>query len=312
MTRPNQERSGGMEGQARLWAVAGTSVVREHEPMSLHTTFQVGGPADFFIEPESPAVLAEMLDVCREEEIPFVILGRGSNVLVGDGGYRGVIFHIGDAMSRIRREGCEIIAEAGVTLSALARFARLNSLSGLEFAGGIPGSLGGALFMNAGAYGGEMRDVVREALILTESGEARWIPAEELALGYRTSRIQTEGLIALAARMELVPGDPEEIQERMADFARRRRSKQPLEYPSAGSTFERPPGYFAGKLIEDAGLAGYAVGGACVSEKHCGFVINRDRATAADILAVCRDVAAEVERQTGVALEMEVRCLGEF
>ncbi|MCD8330572.1 MAG: UDP-N-acetylmuramate dehydrogenase [Lachnospiraceae bacterium] len=312
MMRANRECSGGTESLARLRAAAGDSVVREHEPMSLHTTFQVGGPADLFIEPESPAVLAEMLDICREEGIPYVVLGRGSNVLFGDGGYRGVIFHIGDALSRIRRDGCGIIAEAGITLSALARFARQEGLSGLEFAGGIPGSLGGALFMNAGAYGGEMRDVVREALILTETGEPCWIPAEELALGYRTSRIQTEGLIALAARMELVPGDPEEIQERMADFAKRRRSKQPLEYPSAGSTFKRPPGYFAGKLIEDAGLAGYAVGGACVSEKHCGFVINRDHATAAEILAVCRDVAAEVERQTGVVLELEVRCLGEF
>ncbi|MCD8078597.1 MAG: UDP-N-acetylmuramate dehydrogenase [Lachnospiraceae bacterium] len=312
MTRAIRECSGGTEGLARLRTAAGDSAVREQEPMSLHTTFQVGGPADFFIEPESPAALAEMLDICREEGIPFVVLGRGSNVLVGDGGYRGVIFHIGDALSRIRREGCEIVAEAGITLSALARFARQEGLSGLEFAGGIPGSLGGALFMNAGAYGGEMRDVVREVLILTEIGEARWMPAEELALGYRTSRLQTEGLIALAARMELVPGDSEEIQERMADFAKRRRSKQPLEYPSAGSTFKRPPGYFAGKLIEDAGLAGYAVGGACVSEKHCGFVINRDHATAAEILQVCRDVAAEVERQTGVVLELEVRCLGEF
>lgn len=295
-----------------LKQAAQKSKVYAMEAMSQHTTFRVGGPCDLFVEIASAKELSVMRSICREQGIDFRVLGRGSNMLVGDRGYRGVIFHIGDAFSEMTVEGNVITAQAGVNLAALSRFARENSLSGLEFAGGIPGSLGGALVMNAGAYNGEMKNVVREVLIMDETGEIRWIPAEEAEFSYRDSRFMREDWVAMGAKMELVPGDPKEIAAMMADFAERRRSKQPLEYPSAGSTFKRPVGYFAGKLIQDAGLAGYRVGGACVSTKHCGFVINPDHGTAADILQVCRDVAAEVKRQTGVDLELEVRLLGDF
>ncbi len=286
-------------------------VLRE-EPMSRHTTFQAGGPAAVFAEPATEEALAAGIAMCRREEVPCFVLGRGSNLLVGDLGYPGVIFHIGEDFAGMSVEGERIEAGAGVLLSALARFARLHGLSGLEFAGGIPGTLGGALFMNAGAYGGEMKDVVTEVRVLLPDGTFRWLPAGELDLAYRSSRLQKEGMIALAARMTLKPGDPEVIQETMNDLAQKRRSKQPLEHPSAGSTFKRPEGYFAGKLIQDAGLAGYRVGGACVSPKHCGFVVNDQGGTAADILAVCRDVQAKVQEQFGVTLEMEIRCLGDF
>ena len=290
----------------------GSGEILLQEPMSRHTTFQTGGPAAVFAEPQTAEQLAAGIRICREREIPWFVLGRGSNLLVSDSGYEGVIFHIGEAFAHLERRENVIEAGAGVLLSALARYARMQELSGLEFAGGIPGTLGGALFMNAGAYGGEMKDVVKEALIMTEDGLCRWVPTEELGLGYRTSRIQREGLIALAARIALTPGNPEEIQRQMNELAEKRRSRQPIEYPSAGSTFKRPEGYYAGKLIQDAGLAGYQVGGACVSEKHCGFVINRDHASSADILAVCGAVRERVKDQFGVELEMEVRCLGDF
>ncbi|MDD6212471.1 MAG: UDP-N-acetylmuramate dehydrogenase [Clostridiales bacterium] len=296
----------------RVLEAAGASKCKWKEPMENHTTFRVGGPADLFVEPESGEALAAMVKICREEQIPFQIVGKGSNLLVGDGGYRGVIFHIGETMAEVHRTGTVLEAQAGITLSALAKFAWENGLTGLEFAAGIPGSLGGAVVMNAGAYDGEMKDVLTEARILDQNGELRWISLEEMELAYRSSRIMREGWVVLGARMNLTRGAGEEILAKMQDLAERRRSKQPLEYPSAGSTFKRPEGYFAGKLIQDAGLAGYSVGGACVSEKHCGFVINRDHATAADIRQVCLDVAAEVYRQTGVTLELEVRCLGDF
>ena len=296
----------------RLREAAPGAAVLEEEPLCKHTTFQTGGPGAVFVEPENAGQLAGCLAVCREEDVPCTILGRGSNVLAADGGWRGVGLRIGDAMGGMTREGDRIETGAGVTLAALAHFAKTCGLAGLEFAAGIPGSLGGALSMNAGAYGGEMKDVVEEVLLLEENGETVWVPVGELAMGYRTSRIQREGRIALAARIRLHPDSPEAIQARMNELAERRRSKQPLEYPSAGSTFKRPEGYFAGKLIQDAGLAGYTVGGACVSEKHCGFVINRDHATSADVMAVCRHAAEEVKRQFGVDLEMEVRLLGDF
>ena len=295
-----------------LRSAAVKSQLLEMEPMSRHTTFRVGGPADLFVEIASGEELAAMRKICQESGMDFRILGRGSNMLVGDLGYRGVVFHMGDAFSGIALEGHVLTAEAGVSLATLARFARDHSLSGLEFAAGIPGSLGGALVMNAGAYGGEMKDVVLEIRIMDPEGNLRWISAEEAEMTYRHTRLMEEDWVAMGARMELTPGDQEAITATMSDLAERRRSKQPLEYPSAGSTFKRPAGYFAGKLIQDAGLAGYTVGGACVSEKHCGFVINKDHATAADVLQVCKDVADEVKRQTGVEMELEVRLLGDF
>ena len=283
--------------------------VRCREPMKKHTTFQAGGEAALFAEPESAEALAELIRRCREAEAPFAVIGRGSNLLVLDEGYAGAVLHIGEAMSRILVSGTRIEAQAGAQLSALARAALQNSLTGLEFAAGIPGSLGGALVMNAGAYGGEMKNVVKEVRVLKQDGSICSLPVEEMEMGYRTSRLQREGWIALGAVLELTPGDPEVIRATMNDLAERRRSKQPLEYPSAGSTFKRPEGYFAGKLIQDAGLAGYAVGGACVSEKHCGFVVNKGNASASDILAVCRHAEEEVLRQFGVRLEMEVKIL---
>lgn len=280
--------------------------------MRLHTTFQVGGPAALWAEPRSREDLAALAACCRREQIPWTVVGKGSNLLVGDRGYAGVILHVGDLLSSCQVVGDKIRAEAGISLPLLARNACAAGLSGLEFAAGIPGSLGGAVFMNAGAYGGEIRDVLERVQILDPGGCLRWIPAEEMELGYRKSAAQTRGYVVTAAEFRLTPGDPEEIRRQMADLLARRREKQPLEYPSAGSTFKRPAGFFAGKLIQDAGLAGFSVGGAQVSEKHCGFVINRGGATAAEIRDLCRQVADRVRTQFGVELEMEVRCLGDF
>lgn len=296
----------------RLQQAAGSAAVQEKEPMSRHTTFQTGGPADYFVEPEDVSSLTAMLQACRQADIPYYIMGKGSNLLVGDKGYRGVIFRIGEKMAACQIDGRRIYAEAGITLTALARNACTAGLSGLEFAAGIPGTLGGAVTMNAGAYGGEMKDFLTAVHVLTPAGEARWIPAEQLALGYRTSAVVSRNFIVLAAELALQEGFTEEIRVRMADYAARRREKQPLEYPCAGSTFKRPEGHFAGKLIQDAGLSGYTVGGACISEKHCGFVINKGGATSADILGVCRHAAEVVADRFQITLEMEVKKLGEF
>jgi len=286
--------------------------IYENEPMSAHTTFKVGGPAARFMEPESIPELEALVAELRAAGTPFAVVGRGSNLLVGDVGYAGVVIHIGDGLAKVTVEDTELIAEAGVSLSTLARTALNEGLSGLEFAAGIPGSLGGALIMNAGAYGGEMCQVATEETILDRAGKIRRIPIGEMGLRYRGSRAADEGWIVLGCRLRLQPGDPEQIRATMEDLAKRRRDKQPLEYPSAGSTFKRPEGHFAGKLIEDAGLKGFSVGGAQVSEKHAGFVINRGGATAADILALCGQVSEKVREQFGVELEMEVKKLGEF
>lgn len=296
----------------QLQQAAGSAAIQAQEPMSRHTTFQTGGAADYFVEPEDVDSLAAMLAVCRGADTPYYNIGKGSNLLVGDRGYRGVIFRIGEKMAACQIDGRRIYAEAGITLTALARNACAAGLSGLEFAAGIPGTLGGAVTMNAGAYGGEMKDVLTAVHVLMPGGETRWVPSERLALGYRTSAVVRENFLILAAELELQAGITEEIRARMADYAARRREKQPLEYPSAGSTFKRPAGHFAGKLIEEAGLSGYTVGGACISEKHCGFVINKGGATSADILAVCRHAAAVVADRFQITLEMEVKQLGEF
>lgn len=295
---------------ARLKAASAN--VKTEEPMKRHTTFQVGGAADYFVTPENSRELKAVLALCREEAIPFFILGNGSNLLVSDSGYRGVIVHIGRPMAELSIEGTTITAGAGVTLARLAQAAMEAELTGLEFASGIPGTLGGALVMNAGAYGGEMAQVVKNASILTKTGEERRLSLTELQFGYRTSAILREGYLALGAELNLQPGDKAEIKKTMEELAAKRREKQPLEYPSAGSTFKRPEGYFAGKLIMDAGLSGFAVGGACVSEKHCGFVVNRGSATAADIWELCRLVKEIVKEKFGVTLELEVRLLGDF
>ena len=246
------------------------------------------------------------------EEVPCYVIGNGSNLLVSDDGYRGVILQIYRSMSGISVQGNIIRAQAGALLSAIAAKACENSLTGFEFAAGIPGTIGGASVMNAGAYGGEMKDVLKSVTVLDSAGQIRRIDRENLEMGYRTSIISREGYITLEAEIELSAGNPEEIRARMDDLRIRRVTKQPLEYPSAGSTFKRPEGYFAGKLIQDAGLAGFQVGGAKVSEKHCGFVINTGNATAADIHSLMRQVSAKVEEKFGVALEPEVKRLGVF
>lgn len=286
--------------------------VRQQEPMDIHTTFRAGGPADYYVEPENREELASVLALCRNRQMPYYILGNGSNLLVGDRGYPGVMVSMGKGWSGITVEGDRIRAGAGALLSAVARAALKQGLDGLAFAAGIPGTVGGAVVMNAGAYGSEMAGILAGATVLAPDGQVLVLPVEELELGYRRSCIPDKGYVVLEAEFALQPGDPAEIQALMEDLAARRRAKQPLEYPSAGSTFKRPEGYFAGKLIQEAGLKGFSVGDAQVSEKHCGFVINRGQATAADIRKLCSLVQERVKADSGVELELEVKVLGEF
>lgn len=290
----------------------GEDRVFTEEAMSQHTTFKIGGPADYFLMPDKGEDVGRVIKICKEKEIPYFILGNGSNLLVGDGGYRGAMIQIYRNMSSVTVEGNEITAQAGALLSAVAAAAKNASLTGFEFAGGIPGTIGGAVVMNAGAYGGEMKDVLTEVTVMNAEGDIFTLPTEELELGYRTSIIKTAGYIVLEAKIRLKEGNPEVIRETMKDLTIRRTTKQPLEYPSAGSTFKRPEGYFAGKLIMDSGLAGYQVGGAQVSEKHCGFVINAGDATARDVRTLMDNVRDIVYKKYGVTLEPEVKFLGEF
>ena len=296
----------------RLKQAVGAGIFLTDEPMSRHTTFRTGGPADIYIEPSGVEELKQVLDICREENVAYTIIGNGSNLLVGDGGYRGVLISFGKPFAQVTIEGAQVRTGAGALLSAVAKQVLNASLTGFEFAAGIPGTIGGAVVMNAGAYGGELCQVLREAKVLTPEGEVKTLPAEELELGYRTSCVQKNGYIVLEAVLQLQPGNADDIRAVMDALASKRREKQPLEYPSAGSTFKRPEGHFAGRLIQDAGLRGFRVGGAQVSEKHCGFVINRDHATSADILSLCRQVQEKVKAQSGVELELEVKLLGEF
>ena len=296
----------------RFSNLLGNEKVRINEPMNRHTTFRIGGPADYFLLPSSSEEVKGILEICKEESLQYFILGNGSNLLVSDEGYRGVIIQLYRKYGGLTVEGTEIRAGAGVLLSQIAAAARNESLTGFEFAGGIPGTLGGAVVMNAGAYGGELKDVLKEAVVMDREGNIFTVPVEKLAMGYRTSLVKTAGYLVLEVVISLKKGSQEEIRDTMKDLADRRISKQPLEYPSAGSTFKRPEGYFAGKLIMDAGLRGYQVGGAQVSEKHCGFVINKGNATAADVCRLMADVQAKVQEQFGVTLEPEVKFLGDF
>ena len=296
----------------RFSNLLGNEKVRINEPMNRHTTFRIGGPADYFLLPSSSEEVKGILEICKEESLQYFILGNGSTLLVSDEGYRGVIIQLYRNYGGLTVEGTEIRAGAGVLLSQIAATARNESLTGFEFAGGIPGTLGGAVVMNAGAYGGELKDVLKEAVVMDREGNIFTVPVEKLAMGYRTSLVKTAGYLVLEAVISLKKGSQEEIRDTMKDLADRRISKQPLEYPSAGSTFKRPEGYFAGKLIMDAGLRGYQVGGAQVSEKHCGFVINKGNATAADVCRLMADVQAKVQEQFGVTLEPEVKFLGDF
>lgn len=294
----------------RLRAIVGEDNVRADEPMSDHTTFKVGGPADLYVVPESASEVRDVLLACEEAGVDCFVLGRGSDLLVSDEGYRGVIVAVGDGLMGVSVDGTEMTCQAGVDLREASEMACELGLSGLEFACGIPGSVGGACFMNAGAYGGCVADVLRSVRVLAADGSQDTLGVEDLALGYRQSRVASEGLVVLSATFGLERGDPERIRATMDDLMSRREEKQPLDLPSAGSTFKRPEGHFAGKLIMDAGLMGYQVGGAAVSTKHAGFVVNVGGATASDVHAVIEHVQDEVERQFGVRLEPEVRFLG--
>lgn len=303
-----------MRIREKLEEILGPGKVLERESMAHHTTFRAGGAARLYVSDfDSTEDLCRVLDLLEEEGVPHTVIGKGSNLLVSDLGYEGVIADLSGRLTGIRIEGEVLVCEAGVSLAAAAREALTHSLTGMEFAAGIPGCVGGAVVMNAGAYGGEIKDLLRSVTVY-DHGTVKRLSAEELRLGYRTS-IFTEdpgAMTVLSAELVLQKGDPEEIRAKMEDLAGRRREKQPLNYPSAGSTFKRPEGDFAGRLIEAAGLSGFRVGGAMVSEKHCGFVINYDHATAAEIYELCGKVRERVLEASGRNLELEVRLLGEF
>ena len=284
---------------------------KENEPLANHTSFRIGGPARYLAEPENAVQLACLIGALREKGIRYFVKGNGSNLLAADAGYDGVVIELGVRFAEITVEGNLLTAQAGALLSKIAHTAMEQGLTGLEFAHGIPGSLGGGVFMNAGAYGGELKDVVRTVTYLDSDLQIRTLTGKEAAFVYRGSIFKSHrDWIILSAELELQPGDREAIREQMRDLAARRRDKQPLEYPSAGSTFKRPEGYFAAKLIEDCGLKGLQVGGAQVSEKHSGFVVNKGGATCADVLALCGRICDAVMNTYGVALEREVELLG--
>lgn len=277
------------------------------EPLARHTSFQIGGPAALFCMPHTEQQLVQAIGLCREEGVRTYILGNGSNLLFSDHGFDGVVVSTRSLEPEIRVEGDRIIAGAGVSLKQVCEEAARHSLTGLEFAYGIPGSLGGAVYMNAGAYGGETRDVLLEVEFLDEAGQIRSLPLSQLELGYRTSIFARTGWCVLRATLQLRPGDSVQIQQKMDDLMNRRRQKQPLEYPSAGSAFKRPEGAFAGSLIEQCGLRGFRVGDAAISEKHCGFIVNLGHASCADVLELARQVSERVQRETGFVLEKEIR-----
>ena len=277
------------------------------EPLSAHTTFRIGGPAAVFCEPESDGQLAAALQLCRAHGVRRYLLGRGSNVLFSDAGFDGAVVHLGEAMGGVRAEGSTVLARAGEPLSRVCLAAADAGLSGLEFAYGIPGNVGGAVYMNAGAYGGEMKDVLQSVTFLDETGAVRTLPAPQLELAYRSSVFARQPWCVLEAAFALHPDDAAAVHARMRDYAARRAEKQPLEMPSAGSTFKRPQGAYAGALIDSCGLRGFQVGGAAISRKHCGFVVNMGGATCADVLALTDRVCAIVKEKTGFTLEKEIR-----
>ena len=295
-----------------LCSITGEKNILKDEPMSAHTTFRIGGPADYFAMPSSAEEIRRIVSLCIEQEVPYYIIGNGSNLLVGDKGFRGVIIQIFKNMRDIRTEGETVTAQAGALLSKVAAAAYDAGLTGFEFASGIPGTLGGAVRMNAGAYGGEMSQVLKSADVLTAEGKVLTIPVEEMKMGYRTSIVSRMDYVVLGAQLVLSRGSKEDIRAKMDELKEKRVSKQPLEFGSAGSTFKRPEGYFAGKLIEDAGLRGFRIGNAQVSEKHCGFVINLGGATAEDVSGLMGEVIRRVAENSGVRLEPEVKMIGEF
>lgn len=281
-----------------------------NEPMKLHTTFRIGGSADFFVKPESEDEIKALIECAGKYNTAYYILGGGSNLLVNDEGYRGLIIQLGDEFGGIEMyDETTVIAKAGARLSKVGNFAASKGLAGFEFASGIPGTVGGAVVMNAGAYGGEIKNIIVSASVLTSDNRIQMLSVDELELGYRTSIIQRKGWTVLSAKFKLEHGDEERIREYIKELAIRRREKQPLEYPSAGSTFKRPEGYFAGKLIEDAGLKGFSIGGARVSDKHAGFVINTGGATASDVIRLTDEIKKKIMEIYGIKLELEVKVI---
>lgn len=285
--------------------------IRVAEPLSKHTTFRIGGNADLFVEIENENQLSGILEYLKRENLPFLVMGNGSNLLVSDFGFRGIVLQISKKMSQIHVEGNLVVAKAGALMSQVAAAAYQNQLTGLEFASGIPGTIGGGVVMNAGAYDGELKMVIEYVKVVDSFGKISTLSNEEMKFGYRDSIIKHSDLIVLEVGLRLQKGKQEEIKAKMDDFAFRRKDKQPLEYPSAGSTFKRPEGHFAGALIMNAGLRGYRVGDAMVSEKHCGFVINVGNATCEDVKAVISHVQKRVAEEFQVSLETEVIFIGE-
>lgn len=300
----------------KIVSVSLNSLIKTDEYMSGHTTFRTGGPADVFIVPDSVTSLGNIIKVLKDEDVPYYIVGRGSNLLVGDKGFRGVIICVYNTMNDVSieydKDNAEVKSGAGILLNKLAMTIANEGLKGFEYAAGIPGTLGGAVAMNAGAYGGEIKDSILSATVMDRDGNIRTLSKEELELEYRNSAVLKKGYIVLEACFSFDKGEKSEILSKIEELNGMRREKQPLEYPSAGSTFKRPEGYFAGKLIQDSGLAGYRVGGACVSNKHCGFVVNDNNGTSADIVKVIKDVDKTVYDKYGVHLEPEVRMIGDF
>ncbi len=294
-----------------LLEIVGPENLKADEPLKNHTSFKLGGPVDFFVTPEGREQLMEVIKLCRAESLPYYIMGNGTNLIVRDKGLRGVVIKIFEKFKAYSVEGEVITAEAGLLLSEVANVALKHGLAGLEFASGIPGTLGGAVAMNAGAYIGEMKDVVVRTEFIDKNGEPGVVEGEEHHFGYRKSFIQETGGIVLRSQLKLKKGNKAEIKALMGDLNQRRRDKQPLKMPSAGSVFKRPPGYFAGKLIEDCGLKGYRLGGAEVSPMHCGFIVNADNATTEDVVNLIRHIQRVVKEKFGVELEREVRIIGE-
>lgn len=281
------------------------------EPMKKHTSFRIGGPVDLMIIPGSERELIEAINICRNNNIDYIVMGNGSNMLVSDTGMRGVVIKIAEALGDIIVSGTKLKAQAGALLTVVSKRALKASLKGLEFANGIPGSIGGAITMNAGAYGGEMKDVVTKVKCIDKNGEIIVLSNEEMKFRYRGSRVQDEGLIVLEVEMELEEGDYDEILGKTKDYTERRTTKQPLNFPSGGSTFKRPEGHYAGKLIEDAGLKGIRLGGAQVSELHSGFIVNVDNATCSDVVNLIKVVQKVVRDKYDVLLEPEIKFVGE-
>lgn len=299
-----------------LVKIAGAENVLLNEAMSAHTTFRVGGPCDYFVSPSETDQILAIIDLCKKEAIPYYVIGNGSNLLVSDEGFDGVMIHLGNRFAGCEIEetegGAVVTVKAGSSLGAFVRMVSKKGLGDVSWAAGIPGSFGGAVVMNAGAYGGEMKQVLTQVTWLDEAGEVHVTDAADLGLGYRQSIFKHTKRVVLEGKVALKNQPAEELLAHIDELNAQRKEKQPLEYPSAGSTFKRPEGYFAGKLIQDSGLRGYRLGGAQVSEKHCGFVINRDQATAADLYNLFQHIRKTVNEQFQVEMELEVELIGNF